>query len=199
MSTIILTDYSQYGEQEYILNYFKDDKPNILEIGAFNGIDFSNSYALLLNGAKGTFIEADPEIFCRLKENYKNFDVTLICAAVGFEHGLFKWYSSNGNAVGTTNEAHANTWHELIDFNSKTIISQITIDMLLSRGNDYDMINVDVEGGSAELFLSMFHKFPNTKLWCIEHDGKVGEIKLLAKLANYNVLLQNDVNIIITK
>lgn len=77
-----MTNYSQNDEQDFILRYFGGSKGRLLEVGAFDGIQFSNTRALLESGWSGVLIEPDPINFCRLIENSVGFDVHLICAAV---------------------------------------------------------------------------------------------------------------------
>lgn len=76
--------YSQNDEQEFILKFFGDTTGgNLLEIGAFDGVEFSNTRALLERGWSGVLIEPDPINFCRLLENSREFKgITFVCAAV---------------------------------------------------------------------------------------------------------------------
>jgi len=74
-------DTSQFGELEIIKTILSELKPSsdfIIDIGASNGIDASNTYALFKNGAPGLAVEPDGEKFSVLAETYKNFNVNLI-------------------------------------------------------------------------------------------------------------------------
>jgi FkbM family methyltransferase len=66
-------DYSQYGEQPLILDYFEKHPgaPRFcVDVGAFDGITGSNSRALFLNGWSGVVVEPDPRTFARLTSLY---------------------------------------------------------------------------------------------------------------------------------
>lgn len=192
--------YSQNSEEQIIKDYFGDHTGAILEIGAFDGKSFSNTLALLELGWSGIFIEADPHNFVQLKNNLAPFKTRCICCAVGKERGLFTWYDSGGDAVGSTSKEHADKWSSVIKFNSQNMVVQVTIDDIIAAcGNEFDLINIDIEGGSADLFFESFAKFPTTKLWVIEHDGRDKEIATLAAEHGMKVLCTNAENIIIAK
>ena len=58
-----MKDYSQHGEQAIILDYFEKQgiqQGRFLDIGANDGITFSNSYALVIRDWKGVAVEASP-------------------------------------------------------------------------------------------------------------------------------------------
>ena len=51
---------SQNNEQEYILKYYKNFKGKFLDVGAHNGVDFSNSFFLIELGWQGICVEPNP-------------------------------------------------------------------------------------------------------------------------------------------
>lgn len=65
--------YSQNSEQDYILEYFKDQETQIsfLEVGGFSPFTFSNTRALVEIGAKGIYLEPSPECFEEFIKEYK--------------------------------------------------------------------------------------------------------------------------------
>mgnify|MGYP000961084393 CR=1 FL=1 len=65
--------YSQNNEEEVILKYLGDSTGTFLDIGAFDGITFSNTYELVKRGWKGVMVEASPRTFIKLQENVKDF------------------------------------------------------------------------------------------------------------------------------
>jgi FkbM family methyltransferase len=67
-------DFSQYGEQRIILDFFSRCSTGFnnycVDAGAYDGIIGSNSRALFLNGWRGVAIEPNPRTFTRLKALY---------------------------------------------------------------------------------------------------------------------------------
>jgi len=62
--------YSQYNEEDTILEYFKDKVGTFMDIGAGDGVTDSNTHRLSELGWNGICIEYDGILFKRLEENY---------------------------------------------------------------------------------------------------------------------------------
>lgn len=62
--------YSQNGEEDFLLNYFKDRKGFVLDIGANDGVTLSNSRALLLKGWSGVLVEPSKTAYSKILELY---------------------------------------------------------------------------------------------------------------------------------
>ena len=175
--------FSQSDEEQKILNYFGDKKGKFLDIGAFDGKTFSNVYQLLLNGWHGVSIEASPINFAALQTLYKNHPVKLICGAINTDvAGIVKFWDSNGDAVGTTEETNHEIWKNHIKF-QEIYVTQFSLSNFIKHfGNDYDFISVDTEGTSAKLFHRMLELF-DPQLWCVEFDGFIDSC--IEKTAEY--------------
>jgi len=70
--------FSDANEQNILARYIKELLPNdsprtVVDIGAGNGIRWSNSYALLLAGWKILGVEADPQKYALLAKAYRRF------------------------------------------------------------------------------------------------------------------------------
>ena len=65
-------NYSQNNEQNIILNYFKNYKGTLLDLGANDGITFSNSYADLIILIKASASTVD-NVNLNFLENSSNF------------------------------------------------------------------------------------------------------------------------------
>lgn len=78
-----MNHYSQNDEQEFILKFFDGFVGNLLEIGAFDGITFSNTRALLELGWEGLLVEPDPRNVAKLIENCASLNVTILPVAAG--------------------------------------------------------------------------------------------------------------------
>lgn len=102
-ATLLTTrDFSQYGEQTLILDYF-DLHPAAprycVDVGAYDGFIGSNSRALLLRGWRGLLVEPDPRSFARLTALYADRpDVTCLRCAVADWVGVAQMRFSKGPA-----------------------------------------------------------------------------------------------------
>lgn len=70
--------FSHSNEQQILAGYVekllpKDHPRTVVDIGAGNGVRWSNSYALLLEGWKALGIEADAQKYALLSRAYRNF------------------------------------------------------------------------------------------------------------------------------
>ena len=64
-------DYSQYEEQSFLLNYFKDNtRGTLVDIGAADGINNSNSKKLIELGWSGLLVEPTPLNYQKLIKLY---------------------------------------------------------------------------------------------------------------------------------
>ncbi len=75
-------DYSYCGEQkiiEEVLAKLNESATSnfVVDIGASDGVDGSNTYPLFKNGAHGLAVEPDNTKFAKLSEAYKDFNVNL--------------------------------------------------------------------------------------------------------------------------
>ncbi|MGH9967901.1 MAG: hypothetical protein ACREBG_08750 [Pyrinomonadaceae bacterium] len=69
--------FSHSSEERILGRYIaellpKDHPKTVVDIGAGNGVRWSNTYSLFLNGWKGVGVEADSRKFARLERAYKN-------------------------------------------------------------------------------------------------------------------------------
>lgn len=173
-------NYSQRGEQEVILRVFGDFVGRFLEIGAFNGKMFSNTLALVERGWSGVCVEPSPKPFGALQDLHgANDRISLINAAVVLDgDGLLPFWDSLGDAISTSEDAHYTIWKGKGAKNYQRIwVGTITVDGLLGTfPAPYDFVNIDTEGTSAEIALAMIPKL-SPRLWCIEHDRRVYDLK----------------------
>lgn len=190
--------YSQNDEEDHILEFFKDVKTGkALDIGAFDGIKLSNTYALRTNGWDVTYYEADPTIFERLRSNFQA-DTQLYNEAVHHRHdGEVKFFPCN-DMVGTINVSNKMKWEDAVVFNPEIMIPCISAKTLFERHGDvFDFITIDVEGGSALLFQNMFDRFKRCKLWCIEHDDILNSI--IWDKTDFRLIAKNAENVIVAR
>lgn len=190
--------FSQSLEEQHILDYFKEFKGKLLDIGAANGLTMSNSHQLLLNGWEGILIEPSAHLIPELIKNMQGLKAEIINSVIGLKTGWTKFYESNGDFLSTTNEKNLGIWKD-VPFKLVTVYAVHFMALKERYGDAFDFINIDIEGNSAELFFNMFDHFPNCKLWCVEHDGRQEDILSLAQTKGFREILRNNENIIVVK
>jgi FkbM family methyltransferase len=197
-------DYKgQNKEDQAICEYFDGQKElNLLDIGAFDGKTFSNSYNLLKHfNWYGVLIEAEPKTAHDCYENTKDTNALTLCAAVTTDwDGIIDFHTSNGQMVGSSDEKHVQKWQKDVKFD-RINVAAVSIDTIYKTyGTDFQFINIDVEGQSADLALKIIPLFKDCKCICIEHDNRYDELRDIAWANGYKQELAfNAENIIFAK
>lgn len=171
------TNYSQYEEQKYILEYFGNYIGTFLDVGAADGITFSNVYQLLLNGWSGISVEPESQTLVHLANLYKQFNnrSEIVVAVVDTVEQFVTFYE-NGQLSSTSHEHMANwEWHrQEHGYEWRPITHRtVTLNSLLSHysNRNLDFISIDLEGNNLDVVRSTdWNLAPNCKLLCIEHD-----------------------------
>lgn len=195
--------FSQNNEEEIILNHFKDWTGIFVDIGAFDGVTFSNTRALLQRGWVGYHVEPSPSVLPALKENLSEFwsSAVLIDAAVtpSFD-GAIQLHDCGGDAVSTTVEAHRQKWSKHATYDIVTV-KAISVQTLLEQtGFGFHFLNIDVEGGNLDLLLAMpISKLTNLQMICIEHDGHYQAITNHLSPHGFTEVLRNPENLIFAR
>ena len=154
---------SQYGEHLAILKHFEGRTGRFLDIGAFDGRTFSNTWPLAQLGWSGVCVEPSPPAFCHLMQAYKgNTDVQLVCAAlVPWENGLRlqKLHCNTADAVSadmmsSLDPAHAAKWSGH-PFRQVWTNGTSWEEIRDSFGANFDFINIDVEGTNLKVLKDM--------------------------------------------
>ena len=199
--------YSQHNEEEIItaeLARMGVATGRFLDIGAWDGKGFSNTYRLAELGWHGVCVEASPTVFPGLIKNHAGNDkITLVNAAVSAGPSkLVEWFDSGGDAISTTNTAHRDKWAAgwNVKFTSFWVYTTPMIALFDQFGFDFDFINIDVESTNAEMFRALpWVALKQTKLVCVEHDGYQQNMAQLAAQYGFHALHMNGENLILTR
>jgi len=195
-----MTNYSQNNEQEHILQYFADKSiGHFLDIGAYDGITFSNTRSLVELGWSGVMVEPSPDSFLNLCKLYsENSRVILVNVALSLKSGINTFHCTHGDAISTVNcESHLRKWSGA-NFQSFFINTLSTKDFFEKFGTNYDFINIDVEGNNLDILSSVLSLGVRPKLMCVEHDGHVEKISnMLKNVGLTNVVLINGENLVV--
>ncbi len=176
---------SQYGEHERVLDYFGERHGRFLDIGAHDGITFSNTRVLADLAWGGVLVEPSPASFVHLMHNYAERTahpvqpqkmIHLVNAGLAEVPGLMKFWANTKDGLSAD---------ALSSFKAATVakserhpfreiwVSSITWDMLLGQHQGpYQFVNIDVEGMNSEILTGLCDRMAMIKpeMVCVELD-----------------------------
>ena len=171
--------YSQNQEEKIILEYFQDHVGVFIDIGANDGITFSNTRALAERGWKGVFVEPSPKAFEKLTELYKGHKGFYIYPYALSSHNGKAMLQESGPLCSPADVGLVSTFHshekarfdksvnyspvEVKTFRWKTFLNRLTI-------KEFDMISMDCEGDELNILPQI--DLSKTRLICIEWNSK---------------------------
>lgn len=171
-------DYkSQNNEAEVVANYFSGKIGNVLDIGANDGITFSNSYDLIQTGWGADLIEPTEKGFVALSKLYDdNEKVGIHNYVVASKSGLFPFCDASDSLLATSDPAQLERWKDSgVDY--KTVIKQFNTfadAKKIFRHRTFDFITIDAEGMDLEILQQMDLKELGCQCICIEHNSTPG-------------------------
>lgn len=192
--------YSQNNEQNYIVDYFKNSYPStFLDIGAYDGIDLSNTRALMELGWNGVCVEPNDTIFEKLKQNTKDFTgVECYKVAIG-ETNEEKTFYQNDTYYSTLSTGDMYKWAGAGMHFTESKIQVVTFETFLqqSKYKLFDFITIDAEGFDFAILKQMDLIDLGCKMICIEHNSEnTQEYFSILKKYNMNIMHVNPENII---
>lgn len=206
----MIKDYSQHGEQQIILDYFEGCHGVVMDIGANNGITFSNSRALLELGWYGILVEPCEKTFKELESNCGLFKGKVLLHNFGIAdyNGEAEFFESgeliggDHSLVSSMKEIETDRWKKqskpsdpVVEFN-KTTIPVVDFATLLERSGNpqVDFIAIDVEGMELEILKQI--NFRQVSMVCVEYNGKPEMAEAYDAIIPMPVLYKNRTNII---
>jgi FkbM family methyltransferase len=187
----IKDSYAQHGEDILVESLLPNGVESFIDIGANDGVLFSNTYKFAKRGAKGICVEPSKSSFQKLKLNHlfhpkvkciqsaiSNVNGSIYINECGYESTL-----SHVSDVKTTNSYRVNCQ---------------TLSKILCKFSEFlevDFMSVDVEGHEKEIFEGLTEDSFRTKIIIIESD-KTEISKLIAKnsLKHYKPIYTNGIN-----
>ena len=179
-----MNSYSQNGEDLFILNYFKDYKGIVLDIGANDGVTFSNSKLLIENGWKSHLIE--PSYACdHLALLYMtNRNTRAYKIAIGAKNGFMTLHESGAHVPGGSDmalvsslkETETTRWKERgVEYAPREVEVQ-TFKTWMKKINcswtkQFDFISIDVEGFEWPILKQIDLTAVGCQALCIEYNG----------------------------
>lgn len=206
--------YSQNDEEEVILRLLggRAISQRFLDIGAHDGVTFSNTRRLSDDGWTGTLVEPSPTVFATLKKNCIGRDLNLVQVAVVADGPERKvtFHDAGGDMVSTMDDAHRQLWagrrghNEVRSIAPATVeykaidVTALSVATLIDRyPGPYDFVNLDVEGTNFELFRELPLHDLGVVVICVEYQDKKAEITNCAAKQGYVVAHTTSENLIL--
>lgn len=168
--------YYQYGQDEILFKEIKKTNGVFLDIGAYDGITYSNTYFFEKLGWNGICIEPLPSIYSELVKNRK---CTCINCAISDKEGLFEFIEILGNE----NDAMLSGFNRENIINDKQKYKKIKtytfrLDTILKREkiDKIDLCSIDVEGHGVNVVKSINWKEYDINYLCIEASNEIEEV-----------------------
>lgn len=205
--TTPVEDFSQFGEQQAIVDYFGlspvEGRGSWLEVGAFDGVSYSNTRRLMLDGWPGIAVEPAPDMVVELRKAVAGYPVEVVeaaCVAAYSDdhHSTLRWTPGQPFSSLVHNEGNVQAVR----------VAEITVADLCARWLGSPgmtrprFLSLDTEGttlGLLALFLQQLGR-QQLDLVCVEAHENVADERAvaLAQLEHHGfvVLAQNQVNVL---
>ena len=195
-----MNDYSQDGEQAVILEHCGD--PGVfLDIGANDGVTFSDTRALVDLGWSGIYVEPGTAALTKLIQNLP--DALAYKLAVSDADGFADFFESDKGSqhmLSSLIESETRRWSS---YAFKTVqIETVTVETLLKRtGLDrIDFLSIDAEGSDLLIFRQFDLSALGVRLVCVEHNGReIAEFDAHAASHGMRCIFKNSANCIYAK
>ena len=189
--TVNKDSYAQHGEDKLVELLIPEGVKSFIDIGANDGVLFSNTYKFARNRAQGLCIEPSPSAYKKLLLNHLfNIRVSCINSAIS---------NANGKVL-LQEDGYESTLSRVVNKNTQTsieILSYTMLDILRKFPNfsKVDLVSIDVEGHEYEVLEGMPITNFYTKLLIIESDkSQIEELKKLNFFKHYNPVISNGIN-----
>jgi FkbM family methyltransferase len=193
MSSYDLTGCQVKGLAEIYLKYFGYIEDGYcVEVGAFNGKNWSNTWGLIQVGWRGLLVEPNPDHYHDLVKEYKgNSKVTTLPYAIGSYDGLAKLYLGGSNT--TIKPEMIDIYNSIWDFRTAQLDEEkfvwvpiFELDSVLEDHNcpqGFEVLVVDVEGAEMDVLNSFDLEQWQPKIAIVETHEQYPDKRLNQKAA----------------
>lgn len=167
--------YTQNDEEEYILRYFGNHIGTLVDIGANDGVTFSNSARLIEMGWTAHLIEPHLGAYTALVNRYADAPlVKTYNRAITSTNGRSKFYNCADSMLSTLHEDQRDYWAgQPFEDGEANCINWPSF-QLLSGVKDIDFLSIDAEGEDWSILQQV--DLSQVTMLCIEVGNRKSEI-----------------------
>jgi FkbM family methyltransferase len=200
--------HSQGAEQETVIEYFEKNPPRekyLLDIGAWTGLEFSNSRALIVeHGWNGTLVEPSPRPFVALAANYAkeslSHQVQLVNAFIAADSGFTNFWHT-ADAISTNDPGVHAAWSGVVSDYLPCVVPKVSVDQFFDAFQGPVFFTLDCEGETWNIFNAIPARiWDGIQCFCVEHAaaGTSYETAMadIFKKKGFKILLTNGENIV---
>lgn len=172
--------HGQNLEDKLVDELFNGEIHSVLDIGA-NGIELSNTYYFVQNGAKAVLVEPSNKAMNNLADIYEgNKNVDIFNVAIGEKCGVMPFWESGSHLktgdvalLSTLKESELKRWEGSDNQFEKTDVHVWDFKKLMEYSplKQFDLISIDAEGFDICILQQMDLKELGCKCLIIEYNG----------------------------
>jgi len=196
--------YSQNNEDEFVLQYFAGFKGTLLEIGANNGTDLSNSKLLIENGWHAHLVEPGSTCADLFLRHSLNPNVHIYNYGIGDRDEKIKFWESGNHVphgkdkglVSTADFEETKRWPH-VEF-TECEIELVTWDTFYNESRSmFHFISIDAEGNDWNILRQIDLRAVGCRVLCIEYNSSLELLWRFKKhCKGYHLAVQNTENLI---
>lgn len=196
--------YSQNSEDEAVAAQFPDNyRGCLLEIGAWEPRNLSNSRLLIERGWSAVLVEFSPVPLSQLVREYgNNQNVQVVSAAITPCNQHVVEFQITDDALSTNDPEQLRIWAEKGGFYGRLYVPSLTVDALLSQffgSRQIDFASVDTEGTSCDVAIALIQSDHRPKVICCEFNNRAVELMEVAQNVGYKMIHMNSENMILCR
>ncbi len=169
-----------------------------VDVGAYDGIAFSNTWTLAELGWKGLAFEPLYKASMIARRNYQGLDVNVVQAAIMSATGYCKLYPSGpGSTTQVDLIDHFNSIGAKLDKEKSTMVPMMTLDYafwVYGWQKEFDLLSIDVEGAEAHVIKGVSLDEFQPKMIIIEMTRKLHTLGTHIEEAGYSLVHQDRSN-----
>lgn len=197
-------DTSQNGEATIVAGCFPPDhKGLVIEIGAWEPVNFSNSRLLIQAGWDAILCEFSPMPVHKLLQEYgENGRVRILQAAITPCDQHVRLFQITQDALSTDSAEEAARWKGQGGYYGWLWVPTLTWDALKSQFTPTrvpDVVSVDTEGSSVELAIVIMESAWRPKVLVVEHNNRTVELMQVARPHGYKMIEMTQENVILAR
>jgi len=163
---------SQCGEDAIFAEFFGTQAEGlVVDVGAADGCDNSNSWALINRGWDGILIEPDPEQFRELSDRYAETErVTIMNVAAGTETGVRPFHSCRQVSTFCLDWKQRCIDAYGVDY-TESMVTVMRLQFILESLNcpkEIDLLTIDCEAMDVDVLHSLDLSIFSPRLICME-------------------------------